>query len=139
MVEEMARNWLWQSTQMMWSTGPNRRPPGPRGFVTATPVQNGADPLDPDGIQTPPTPAEVNAIVTTIHRIDAGDTVGMKPHAYRNLPDPVTGAQLPPGNYTTYYIRAPGAAPGTSRLLVDGNTGMMYYTNNHYRSFVIVH
>ena len=114
------------------ATGPMR--PGGIAIVP----HSGVDPLDPQDLNTPPSPAEQQAIAETVNTILAGnsqDLATLRPHPYENFPHPETNAQLPMGgSYTTHYVRSPGSPPGEARIITDAD-GSIYYTNNHYKSF----
>jgi len=111
-------------------------------YVVGLPLeQNQIDPLDPWGLNKPML-SEIERKGLERYGLTIKSYGGLggsplfNPHPYRNLPDPDTGAQLPPGNYTTYYLPlgSDGFA-GDARVIVDIYTGFMYYTNNHYKSF----
>jgi guanyl-specific ribonuclease Sa len=106
------------------------------GGTISTPIE-GTDPLDPQGLNTEPSPEEQQRIADTVTAIQQGDIGGLQPHSYQNLPDRATGAVLPPSTtgYTTYGIKGAGPGRGEARMLIDKSTGAVYYTSNHYKSF----
>lgn len=108
-------------------------------WVMPGPETSGApDPtLDPKGIHTPVTDEEAQSIADTIKKIDQGDAI---PHDYRNDPDETTGAVLPQSaaGYSAYDVPSDAPRRGARRLLVDKGTGQMYYTGDHYHSFIRV-
>lgn len=109
--------------------------PGPE-----TPM--GPNPLDPQGIHQPLTNERKQAIVDTVKKILDGDVGGLRPHDYRNLPDADTGAQLPQSaaGYTAYDVPPSSGTKGNPyRVIVDRGTGAMYYTDDHYHSFIPIH
>jgi HK97 family phage portal protein len=69
------------------------RPYQPGGTIVTPP--EGIDPLDPQGLNTEPSPEQQQRIADTITAIQQGDIGGLQPHSYRNLPHDETGAVLP--------------------------------------------
>ncbi|MEN5182178.1 ribonuclease domain-containing protein, partial [Comamonas testosteroni] len=80
----------------------------------------------------------------TFDRIAAGAT-GLSRNdgtVFRNLPDRTSGQILlpvkPPGYYTEYVVPTPGInGPGPQRI-VTGQGGEMFYTPDHYGTFIPV-
>jgi hypothetical protein len=113
----------------------------PRGF-TITHV--GKNPLDPAGLNGPILPDEQQKIADALNLILAGDLATLFPHPYKNLPDKVTGAVLPPASAAGYItFDVPGlntgqGSRGLNRLVIDLGTSTIYYTNTHYSSFYAV-
>ncbi len=116
--------------------------PGGFGTTFTTPTSN---PLDPKGLNKPPTPEEQQAIIDALNTFIAGRGPRLRKlseEPYKNYPHPKTGAVLPdsPGNYKEYTVRTPGIFDrGERRLIIDWSSGNMYYTNKHYRSFYRLH
>jgi hypothetical protein len=93
------------------------------GGTVDTPIE-GVDPLDPAGLNAAPSPEEQQRVADTVTAIRQGDTGGLQPHPYRNLPSGTTGAVLPPSanGYTAYDIKGAGPGRGLGRVLVDNAT-----------------
>ncbi|WP_170303830.1 RHS repeat-associated core domain-containing protein [Reyranella soli] len=112
--------------------------------VRIVPIPGVSPTLDPWNLNRNSISAvEQQQIGDALRNIDSGIASSalnqvMNPHPYRNRPEPMTGAQLPPPSpqgYTTYYVNAFRGLPGTQRLVIDQGTGAAFYTNNHYKSF----
>jgi ribonuclease T1 len=79
---------------------------------------------------------EVDAVTATASQIDAGG-----PFRYRK--DGTTWenrerrlAKQPPGYYREYTVDTPGESDRGARRIIAGGSGEMYYTRDHYGSFV---
>jgi len=62
----------------------------------------------------------------------------LHPHRYKNFIDRATGAQLPTcnGSYWAYdVLDATGRSTSPIGRLIIGNSGGIFYTNNHYSTF----
>ena len=105
--------------------------PGPE-----TPM--GQNPLDPAEIHKPLTPERKQAVADTIQKIMDGNVSDLSPHPYKNLPSFNTGARLPTSStgYVTYYVPPDPSGSDMSRIVVEVGTGRMYYTGDHYDSFI---
>jgi RHS repeat-associated protein len=98
-------------------------------------------PLDPAGIGKPVTPAEARLILNLNDRLKNGTTkeiMGYNPHPYKNFPSKTTGAVLPPGSkgYTSLDLTPNMHRRDDRRVLINNQTGQLYYTNTHYDSFI---
>jgi ribonuclease T1 len=81
-------------------------------------------------------PQEVTAVTQVAAQIDAGG-----PFRYRK--DGTTWenrerrlAKQPPGYYREYTVDTPGESDRGARRIIAGGRGEMYYTRDHYGSFV---
>ena len=111
--------------------------PGP---PIITQIPPGGNPLDPTGLNRPITPIEMQQIVNTLDIIASGSQQAIDslyPHVYENRTDPKTGARLPCDGetYTTYDVVNGFLHKYSDQRLIISNTGTVYYTNTHYRSF----
>ncbi len=103
------------------------------------------NPLDPKGLNKPPTLEEQQAIIDTLNTfVEARGRRQrrLSEEPYENRPSNETGAVLPAstGNYRGLTVRTPSIFDrGERRLIIDFSNGDMYYTNNHYRSFYRFH
>lgn len=91
-------------------------------------------------LNRPLSAVEGQRISGALTTIDSGSPALLdktNPHPYKNLPDPATGALLPPSvdGYKTYYV---GPRDENRRLVIDNGSNKIYYTNNHYKSFRLV-
>lgn len=95
------------------------------------------DPLDPGRLNTPISPEEEQKVSDALNLILDGDFSTLHRHVYRNRPDPDTGATLPSSTsgYEAFDVPELGAGRGVGKLVIDLDTGAIYYTNNHYHSF----
>ncbi len=101
----------------------------------------GTNPLDPRSLATPPSASEQTAIADTLNSLYLDLNSGsLAAHPYRNDPNDVTGAQLPTSSegYVTMYIRGSNQPAGDRRLLSDPGSGRIFYTQDHYESFIEV-
>jgi len=72
----------------------------------------------------------------TVERIVAG---GPFPHRRDGIVFSNREGRLPPappGAYHEYTVETPGAADRGARRIVAGQDGRLYYSNDHYRTFV---
>jgi ribonuclease T1 len=72
----------------------------------------------------------------TVERIAAG---GPFPHRRDGIVFANREGRLPPappGAYHEYTVETPGAADRGARRIVAGRDGRLYYSNDHYRTFV---
>jgi ribonuclease T1 len=104
---------------------------------TATPVppQTAAAPPALDALRAFPA-EEQQAIHDALDRIARG---GPFLHAKDGSEFSNRERRLPPqiaGYYREYTVETPGASDRGARRIVTGNGGDVYYTDDHYRSFV---
>lgn len=111
-----------------------------------SPVQTPTQSAEPDGLrarrsgenldQIVPDATERAELVKTLDLIERG---GPFPHKQDNT---VFGnrerrlPQQPRGYYREYTVRTPGAPTRGARRVVRGEGGELYYTRDHYRTFV---
>jgi ribonuclease T1 len=110
-------------------TAPQTAPPTPQETAPRT---SASDPLE----QLVPDVGERAQLVKTLNLIERG---GPFPHKQdgtvfgnreRRLP------QQPRGYYREYTVRTPGASTRGARRVVRGDGGELYYTRDHYRTFL---
>ncbi|CAN5208436.1 ribonuclease domain-containing protein [soil metagenome] len=107
---------------------------GPSAEPTSAPSVTQSD----DGLTVVPRselPAEADAI---LDRIDAGGPFGYDRDGatFENREGLLPAAD--PGYYREYTVDTPGASDRGARRLVTGEGGEVYYTEDHYDSFVRV-
>jgi ribonuclease T1 len=113
-----------------WETSGARASTGGASNAAERPAAAGRDPLSavPEGER-----AEVR---TVLQRIAAG---GPFLHRRDGIVFANRERELPPepaGYYREYTVETPGASDRGARRLVVGRGGEVFYSNDHYRSFV---
>jgi guanyl-specific ribonuclease Sa len=103
--------------------------------TTGTSIPNG---LLPPSLQAPTTvPASsIQGVTETLQRINSGGTF---PHRNDGTNFQNREGQLPPapaGYYTEYVVPTQGIGGAGLQRLVLGGTGEIYYTPNHYQTFI---
>jgi hypothetical protein len=92
------------------------------------------------GLNKPVSSIEMQQIANALTMIENGNTKGLNPHSFQNLPQTITGAQLPASTngYRSYNVPGIGPGRGTGRIVVENGTDATYYTSNHYLSFYAI-
>jgi ribonuclease T1 len=124
-----------------WWTSDDRAVEAPVPSTRSAPAEPEAAPkpsaqADDRLAQLVPDNVERTELVKTLDLIERG---GPFPHKQdgavfgnreRNLP------QQPQGYYHEYTVRTPGASTRGARRVVRGDGGELYYTRDHYRTFI---
>jgi ribonuclease T1 len=95
-----------------------------------------ADPLPTNAVVAQLSEDERSAIQTTVGLIRAG---GPFPYSKDGSEFGNREGRLPqkgPGYYREYTVETPGSPDRGARRIVSGGSGELYYTPDHYRSFV---
>ncbi len=132
----------WWATR---SDGPTPAPqPAPQGqpapAPTPAPAPLAADPAEwPLGTRTIPYAAGSDRFVEIVRTLDLIERGGPFPYERDGLEFQNRERRLPPAEYREYTVKTPGASDrGARRLVVDQDSGVAWYSDDHYESFAAV-
>lgn len=131
----------WWATRSDGPT-PAPQPASPQSQPTPAP---GSAPLAEDPSQWPPGTRAVpyatgsERYVEIVRTLDLIERGGPFPYERDGLEFQNRERLLPPSEYREYTVRTPGSGDrGARRLVVDQDTGVVWYSDDHYDSFAPV-